>query len=216
MSCKGNPDPWAGSWALQIRPYDHRVAGEREFVPGWRRRDCLFQGPATREIVQEHHDTAAYHTARAFTGQLSTAHFISAHPSDSQKESHWSILWSLLNHKAALVQPIFREVNWNRREDVKHPKKWSEAESGPEGSCLIAKLFKYHNSKNRYHDLDIFHTPFLQKGSSEKSFQNAQYWPHVQKCGAKKDCLLLSSHLLCFLLPQNEKMQGPLHPHILG
>lgn len=40
-----------------------------------------------------------------------------------KQESHWSVLRSLLNHKAALVQPMFRSVNWSRREDVKHPEK---------------------------------------------------------------------------------------------
>lgn len=117
-----------------------------EFVPGWRRHDCLFQGPATREIVQEHHDTAAYHTARAFTEQLSTAHFISAHPSDSQTGVTLIHPQKSPKPQGRIGAAYLQIGKLKQKRGCETPKKGSEAESGLEGSCLIAKLFKYHNS----------------------------------------------------------------------
>lgn len=110
-----------------------------------------------------------------FTEQISTAHFISAHLGDPQTGV------SLINpQKSPKPQGcIGAAYVWigklKQKRGCKTLKKGTVAESELEGSCLISKLFKYHNSKSRYHGTDIFHTPSLQKASIEKSLQNAQY-----------------------------------------
>lgn len=137
-----------------------------------------------------------------FTEQVSTAHFISACSRDSQTGVSLIKPQKSPKPRGCIGVASVQVGKLKQKRRCKIAKKGSVAESELEGSCLIAKLFKYHNSKNRYHDTDIFNTPSLQKASDGKSFQNAQYWPHVQKYGAKKDCLLLSRHLLIFVTPE--------------
>lgn len=60
-----------------------------------------------------------------------------------------------------------------------------------------------------------FRTPSLWKACTGKSYRNTPYWPHAQQHVTTEDCLLLSSHLVLFLLPWNGKIQDPLCPHIL-
>lgn len=96
--------------------------------------------------MQEHHDTAAYHTAKAFTEQLSTAHFISAHPSDSQTGVTLIHPQKSPKPQGCIGAAYLQIGKLKQKRGCETPKKGSEAESGLEGSCLIAKLFKYHNS----------------------------------------------------------------------
>lgn len=139
-----------------------------------------------------------------FTEQVSAAHFISACSSDSQTRVSFI---NEINQKSPKPQGCIGAScvqigKLKQKRGCKTPKKGQWQKQNWKAAAFLPNYSNTTIQRNRYHDTNICNTPSLQKASVEKSFQNAQYWPHMQKCGAKRDCLLLSRHLLIFVTPE--------------
>lgn len=73
--------------------------------------------------------------------------------------------------------PYIQTGKLKQNRGCKTPKTESVAEPQVEAICLIAKLFKHCNLKDRHHvTIHLFHTPFLQKACTDKSYGNTLYW----------------------------------------
>lgn len=202
MPCKVNPGSWKGSWAQQIWPYDHRVAGERG-IRAWVEKLQLPLSRASHTWNSAGTSLQPIILPGLFTEHGSTAHFISAHSSDSQT--------GLINPQKspepqACIGAAYIQIGKLKlKRGCKTPKKGSVAESELEGSCLITKLLKCHNSKKQMSRHWHLPHPIFAKGFYWEKLPECSVLATRAKSGAKKDWLFLSSRLLiCFLLPQNE------------